>query len=719
MRAIQWSKGLRRAGTASALFGAALFAAARGGSAQELKLIPQPRQVERRTGEFRAGAAVHIVLNAAHAKEDRVAAETLAEEIQASTGRKPRITIARSLPLAAAGTIYLARAGDDRRLRAWLGTQNLAMEEGFDPEGYVLTAEPRRIVVASNTGQGLFYGAQTLRQLLHPAETTRGKVTFKEVQCPAVRIKDWPAMRWRGIHVDISRGPIPTLDTMKRQVRIAAEYKLNLYSLYLENVFDYTSMPVVAPNPGALTADEMKELVAYAQRYYVTILPEQQTFGHLHHVLKYELYTDLAETPHGHVLSPANPQSYELIREMLEELAPLFPGPLFHIGSDETFELGTGQTKALAESEGLGRVYVDHLKRVAEIMKPYHKRLLFWGDIALHYPDLIGELPREMIAVPWAYDPRPSFDSELEPFQKAGLETIVAPGASNWNRIFPDLGAAAVNIRNFVRDGQRYHALGMLNTTWNDSGETIFAMSWPAVVFGAACAWQEGETSIEDFAAKYDWAFYRNDDSTFRDAIENLEHANTVLAEAGLGGAFDSLYWSDPFSEAGAGEAAKALPAAHELRLAAERALASLYSNRGKARAHADTLDALIFAGLRLDGLGMKYQFANECSGFYREAYENQSDRGRVGRDFSEMTGTNGRLEDLRDSTTRLRQAYAALWATEYRPYWLGNVLVRYDLQAERIQKKIEDLRAAQALFRTQGTLPPPEALGFYLKPQP
>ncbi len=684
-------------------------------SAQELKLIPEPKQVERREGVFRVGPGARIVLGAAHAREDRIAAEVLAEEIQAATGRKITITTSRTAA-ASSGAIYLVRLGDDRRLRAALEARGLRAEATFDPEGYLLDADSKRIIVAGVTGQGLFYGVETLRQLLRPGEA---KGREKQMICPAVAIKDWPTMRWRGVHVDISRGPVPTLDYLKQQIRTIAEYKLNLFALYIEHVFDYQSQSVFVPKEAVLTAAEIKELVAYAQRYYVTLLPEQQTFGHLHHLLKYELYSDLAETPHGHVLAPVNEKAYELIRELYAELVPLFPGPFLHIGADETWELGTGQSKARAEEIGRGRLYLEHLKRVAEILKPYGKRLLFWGDIAVRYPELLDILPKEMIAVPWEYEPRPSYAGLIEPFSKAGLEVMVAPGARNWNRIFPDLDAALVNIRNFARDGQKFGALGMLNTTWNDDGEALFAMTWPAVVFGAACAWQAGESSISAFWARYDWAFYRNEDGTFREALANLSRAHALLADQSIAGPLDEAFWLDPFTEAGARYTEKALPAARELRLSAERALAALERRRAQARAHADTLDALIFAAMRLDVLGMKIQFADECSRFYHDAYQNRADRERAGSDLSEITGINGRLEDLRDATTRLRAAYAELWSKENRSYWLGNVLVRYDLLAGRFQAKIEAVRDARDLYREQGTLPPPESLGFLAKPQP
>src|SRR5947209_17169156 len=120
---------------------------------------------------------------------------------------------------------------------------------------------------------------------------------------PAVRIRDWPAMKWRGVHDDISRGPVPNMDFIKEQIRTEAEYKLNMHSLYIEHVFDYAQNPLIGPEEGSLSPAQIKELVDYGKRYYVTILPEQQAFGHLHHVLKWELYDELGETPHGHVLA--------------------------------------------------------------------------------------------------------------------------------------------------------------------------------------------------------------------------------------------------------------------------------------------------------------------------------------------------------------------------------------------------------------------------------
>ncbi|MGA8511071.1 MAG: beta-N-acetylhexosaminidase [Candidatus Sulfotelmatobacter sp.] len=538
-----------------------------------LKLIPQPKEVQLHAGSFRVKPTTRILVEFGHQAEDRIAAETLAEEIHDRSGLKVSITGEKPDAKQERSTIVLARL-QDQRVKTFLARRGLKADSIGD-QGYLLFSDKTHLIVAANTGQGLFYGVQTLRQLLREDGGT--------LVCPAVSIRDWPSMEWRGVQDDISRGPIPTEEFMKRQIRTLAGYKVNLFALYMEHVFDFASQPLVAPKEAALTPQEIKALVVYAKNLYVTILPEQQTFGHLHHLLKYEIYADVAERPHGHVITPTKDRSYDLIKAMYADLVPLFPGPFLHVGGDETFELGRGQTATRASQVGLGRVYLEHMQKVSGILLPYHKQLMFWGDIAVKYPQLLTILPKDMIAVPWDYDAEPSYESIIKPYRDAGLRVVVAPGANNWNQLWPDLDVAFVNVRNFVRDGQKLGAIGMMNTMWNDDGESIYAMAWPALVFGAAAGWQAGESDIDDFKNDYDWAFYRNQDSTFAQVLANLDSGHQALANHHIVTETDELFWADPFTPEGAALMQRILPAA--LRLEAEHALESLYRNHDKAHA--------------------------------------------------------------------------------------------------------------------------------------
>jgi hexosaminidase len=683
----------------------AIAAVALPARSQTLHLIPQPREVKTQSGEFRLDSKTRIVVIRKYAGQDLAAAQMLQDEIQRITGRKPKIHFERSMP-GWHDMIFLGRAGRDRRLDHLLRVRGLSIGPGFNAQGYVLDAQPRRIVVAASTGQGLFYGVQTLRQLL-------GQDTKEPAACPAVTIRDWPAMGWRGVQDDLSRGPIPTLAYMERQIRTLAGYKINLFGLYMENVYDFKSQPLIAPKGAALSAEDIKKLVDYGHRYYVTILPEQEAFGHLHKVLRLAMYSKLAETPHGGVLSPVQPGSFTLIKSMLTELAPLFPGPFFHIGADETSELGEGQTKELAEKEGLGAVYLSFLTRIDQMLEPYHKRIMFWGDIAMKYPQLLNTLPKNMIAVAWNYSDADSFDKMLEPYKNAGLKTFVSPGANNWNRIYPDLDAAFLNIRNFVRDGQKFGSMGMLNTMWNDDGESLPDMAWPALVYGAACSWQPGQSSRKAFWASYDWAFYRASGHHFAGAIQKLANVNQLLDDAGLGGTNDKNFWLDPFSEPGARFAQQALPQTHQARMDAEEALATLYRQQADAHLHQETLGDLIFAAKRLDTLGLKIQYTAEISDLYHNAYLNMGNPKDAFRDLYRISATNGRLEDLRDLTTRLETEYAHLWHEQYQPFWLGNVLIRYNTLASLYQSKIQKMDVVIAQYRQTSEIPPPQQMGF------
>jgi two-component SAPR family response regulator len=145
--------------------------------------------------------------------------------------------------------------------------------------------------------------------------------------------------------------------------------------------------------------------------------------------------------------------------------------------------------------------------------------------------------------------------------------------------------------------------------------------------------------------------------------------------------------------------------------------LVSLYRNRAKAHANQDTLADMILAAWRWDALGMKAEFTQEINKFYWDAFLNQTDAARVGNDLEEITAINARLEDLRDSITRLNEMYRAAWLREYNPYWLDNVSVRYDTLAREFQQKIVAVRQAHREYDATRTLAQPQELGFYLQP--
>lgn len=617
----------------------------------------------------------------------------------------------RRVPSATKGAarIYLLRDGSNAGKRL-LAKEKLSFEKEMLDEGYVLFTTRSGLVIIGHSAAGLFYGAQTAKQLLEGSG--------KSAVIRGCLIRDWPAMRYRGVHDDLSRGPVPTLDFQKKQIRTFAAYKMNVYSPYFENTMQYASNPLPGLPGGSMSRADAEALVAYARQYHVTIVPEQEAFGHLHHVLTWQQYAHLAEIPSGAVLAPGEAGSLQLIQQWFTELASIFPGPFLHIGADETFELGQGKTAPEVKQRGLGAVYIDFLTSIHTALEPLHRRLLFWGDVAMKDPAQVPRLPKDMIAVAWHYEPEANgFSKWLDPYTKAGLETWVAPGVNNWSRVYPNNDMALRNMQEFVADGQKAGSTGMLNTIWNDDGEGLFDEDWYGILFGAAAAWQPGTSDIAAYQKMYGEVFHGDSTGDLDKAQLAMTAAHLALQRTGVSDGRDALFWLDPWSEEGRQTAARLQPELEEVRRDAEQALTLIAQARqaGNLR-ETDAIDALELGARRMDFLAFKFQTAEDIAQRYLQLYQSQNDpeiRKHMSGSLWNLSGVNGRCQDLRDEYGYIRDLYQAAWLKENRPYWLDNVTAQYDMAMQLWIARAEKLRAARQQWIATHTLPAPEALGI------
>jgi hypothetical protein len=566
-----------------------------------------------------------------------------------------------------------------------LARAKVDFDAAMDSEGYVIVLDAHEASIVGASGAGVFYGVQTFKQLL--------PLNGEPHVLPKGTIRDWPAMQYRGIDDDLSRGPFPTLEFQKHQIRVFASFKANIYSPYFEHTLLYPDHPLPAPPGSALTPAEAAELVAYARQYHVTIVPEQEAFGHLHHVLKYDLYQDAAETPHGHVLAPGQASTLPLIKDWFTQIAKEFPSPFIHIGADETFDLGRGRTQQRVQEQGYGPVYMDFLKQIHDELAPLNRRLLFWGDIGDKNPDSISALPKDMIAVPWGYGAHENFDKMIEPFSKAGIETWVAPGDSNWNEVYPASKTAFWNIQGFIREGQKLGSTGALTTVWNDDGEGLFNLDWYGVLFGAVAAWQPGESNIANYQQAYAQDFNLDASGKINAAQKELMAAHDALDGVKTGLTSDQVFWLDPWSAEGQSISAKVLPVAAEIRAHAEQAIVLLAQARyaNSELSEPGALEAMDLGARRLDLIGMKFQMAQEMVAGYAMAVAGQHDKAqhsKVENALDEISSMNGLCQDLRDAYSAIKGEYSEVWLGENRPYWLNNVTVRYDLAIQLWQKR-------------------------------
>ncbi len=687
----------RVAATCAFLFGLSLPA--------QLVLLPVPREVAS-ARSLPVVSGINVVCAGCDA-DDSFAASEMSNSltvmgVPTSASASAHITLLRSE--SAAG-------------RAALAAGRLQMAPEMQAEGYAIVPDANGISVIGATAAGVFYGTQTARQMV--TRTPSGAT----LQTAAVR--DWPAMKYRGLHDDLSRGPVPTLDFQKKQIRTLAAYKMNVYSPYFEHTMQYTSDPLASPPGGSVTPQQARELVAYAAKYHVTVIPEQEAFGHLHYMLSYDTYSPLGETPHGHVLAPGQPDSLAFTKRMFTELAAEYPSPLLHLGADETVELGKGQTKAAVDARGLGPVYLDYLQQIVTELKPLNRRFLFWGDIAMKEPALLKSVPaafkQQTIAVGWEYNPQPrGFAPWIKPYTDAGMECWVAPGVNNWSRVFPNFNLSLPNIQQFTAQGQASGCTGQLNTVWDDDGEALFNNNWYAVLFGAEAAWHKGESSIPHFQSEYGEVFHGDSTGKISQAEQELMAAHALLKDKFKSSdASDLLFWVDPWSPDGLISAGRIRPYTRDLRLHAERAIVLIAEARAAGiLREQDALDSMDLGARRMDLIGLKFQLTDEIATSYAKAYALQNNRDKdsraeVSRDLIDINAVNGRLQDLRNNYSLLRDLYESAWLKSYRPYWLHNNLARYDLTIQLWLSRIDKVRTAQRQWDRSQSIPSPADLGM------
>jgi hypothetical protein len=321
-----------------------------------------------------------------------------------------------------------------------------------------------------------------------------------------------------------------------------------------------------------------------------------------------------------------------------------------------------------------------------------------------------------MIAVPWGYGAHENFDKMIEPFAKAGIETWVAPGDSNWNEVFPAAKNAFWNIQGFIREGQKLGSTGALTTVWNDDGEGLFNLDWYSLMFGAVAAWQPGETNIATYQQNYGQDFNLDPSGKINDAEKELMAAHDALDGTNTGLTSDQVFWIDPWSPEGQTISAKVLPAATEIRAHAEQAIVLLEQARyaNPELREPGALDAMDLGARRLDLIGMKFEMAQEMVSGYATAVAGQHDkaqREKIDNLLDEISSMNGQCQDLRDAYSAIRGEYSQVWLGENRPYWLNNVTVRYDLAIQLWQKRGDRFQLALRARWDGKDLPAPASL--------
>jgi hypothetical protein len=444
-----------------------------------LDLVPMPREIAITSGSAIIGNDWSIVA----APEDEYPAKLLAGELSNRIPVHIGVTDQSSSGIIAITT--LATSPNDPRL--------------FLEQGYTLDIRPDSIVVSAPSSAGRYYGVQTLRQLMR---THRASL-------PILHIRDYPQLEWRGISDDISRGQISTLDDFTKIIRDLAFYKKNLYQPYIEDMFFFDTDPNIGRGRGPITKAEMAAMVAEAKRNHVIIVPAFECLGHQDRLLslpenrQYAELQDKDSEPWS--FAPVSSESFDFVTQLIDELADATPAPFFHIGGDESWDVGKGLSKARVDKIGVGRVHAQWFAKLKQYLKKKHGReAMMYGDMLLAHPESLEILPKDAIVIDWGYGISPDHPG-VKKMKKLGFTRIfVSPGIWSWGTFYPNYMSGFKSVAGFVALGKQENVMGSITSSWGDDGaENLRENNMTGYAFSAACEWQKVNPDSADFLRSY------------------------------------------------------------------------------------------------------------------------------------------------------------------------------------------------------------------------
>ncbi|MFH0841608.1 MAG: family 20 glycosylhydrolase [Bacteroidota bacterium] len=517
------------------------------GQNTKISLIPQPSEIQQSAGVFRLSGAAVVAYNALEAKG---VAEMLVQKINIPTGFSIK-----------------ARQGNKGSIQLII---NNAPVDKIGNEGYTLTISTKNIVIAANKAAGLFYGMQTLLQLL-PPEIESKKPQNANWTIPAVKITDYPRFAWRGLMLDVSRNFF-TKEDVKKYLDQIARLKYNTFHWHLTDDngwrIEIKSLPKLTevgacrvprgghfnermdPRPdekatdcGFYTQDDIKEIIRYAQDRFITIVPEIDVPGHS--MAAIASYPELSCTQNSdakvnpgtafaewygngtfrmfidNTLNPSDEKVYEFLDKVFSEMAQLFPNPYIHVGGDECYKgFWADDEGCQALMKKLNIRHVEDLQgyfmnRVEGILKAKGKKLLGWDEI------LEGGISPEATLMSWR-----GMKGGIEA-AKMGHDVVMTPTtfcyldyqqgeATTEPPMYASLRLKTSYSFNPVpEDVDPKHILGGQGNLWSEQISTLRHaeyMTWPRGWALAEVFWTPQEKrSWEDFILRTENLFVRND----------------------------------------------------------------------------------------------------------------------------------------------------------------------------------------------------------------
>ncbi|MEN8229324.1 MAG: beta-N-acetylhexosaminidase, partial [Bacteroidota bacterium] len=489
-------------------------------------LIPYPQEAILGGEDFVLDGNLSVVLDEDATEIDRFTTAELVSQLKKEWGVNAVLTDSPS-----GKSIILTHEGVSQKITD--------LPEKKALQGYQLTTDAHQLIIRAAGEAGLYYGTQTLLQIIKKGE--HGAFV------PGMEITDWPDITQRACHYDTKHHQ-DKRTYVESFIRDLARVKINMLVWEWEDKFAYPSHPEIGA-PGAFTMEEMQEITRYAQQYHVQLVPLVQGLGHVSFILKWPQYNELREVPASNwEFCPLKEGSYELLFDLWEDAIEATPGSEYiHIGSDETYELGVCE-QCQIKSEEIGRSGLYHLftgkagkhlqakgRKVmcwerpmgwtvgdspAKGVEPF-KELVLTESYSYETPDFkyAREAKSEGFEI-FSYDPNPGVVPLMVPY-------FFARGEGGKKRI----GSLEKSYNLLTSSTKSGYYDGMINTSWDDAGlhNQMWMMSF---INSAEWSWSGNNPSLEEFTDKFFLNYYGEQSTDMRELYLLMNKAGYYYFES-------------------------------------------------------------------------------------------------------------------------------------------------------------------------------------------
>ncbi|MEA2062264.1 MAG: beta-N-acetylhexosaminidase [Gemmatimonadota bacterium] len=382
-------------------------------------------------------------------------------------------------------------------------------DQGLDRQAYKLVIIGGKIVITGNSDQGLFYGVQSLLQLMRNIEP-------HVCTLPAGVITDWPDLELRFIHWDTKHHQ-DRPGTLRRFLDWAAFFKVNCIGFEIEDKYEYPRHPLIGA-PGAFTKSEMQELTAYALERFIQLVPVVQAPAHMAYVLKHEKFAHLRSDGSNYQSCMCDEKAIRLILDMYQDMIDATPGvKYFHVSTDEIYYAGIcDKCKKEYNDENRSQAWADYANRVHAWLAERGRRMLAWVEYPLlgkHIPQLAPDLINGIMGR------NPDY---LGYQKKIGMRQLAYSSMQGSEHLFPNYFPTTYRGRKIsgrlrdaagtVHTGRAAGAdpIGTFAAAWDDSGlhNETFWLGWATVT---QYGWSVGRPGVEQNVADFMDVFYGPD----------------------------------------------------------------------------------------------------------------------------------------------------------------------------------------------------------------